>query len=217
MFLIAFFPFLLSFIVAISSKSIIKGFDSEFYDISDLDQTFTIETDQYLLSINPCRNIEKTNSFVTLKSESDDSLQTAVIVGHPLKYFPSPEKEGGFIALYGGGSDYDGNGFPFITMVSYVCDRSVSTHSGPSIVANDNSKYFVIWRTPSACPIENSGTFYTFGNVFISIIILLFLFFLYIIIGSCYNYLTNDSRLVTTKIIPHFHSIRRLFSDYEEI
>lgn len=200
----------------------VVSIDSKRYDISALDRVFTIKTAGYQMRINPCRSITSGNSFITIREDGDDDDEI-ISIGSPLKHFPSKEENGGFVTLYGGDggnddTDYDGNGFPFIMMVSYVCDRdsfdnSSNAASGPSVVVNDNSKFFVIWRTPAACPIDDghSMEYWGYSKVYIAIFILLFLFFCYICIGSYYNYCHSCSRIISTKIIPHSHYVKRLF------
>lgn len=62
------------------------------------------------------------------------------------------------VVLYSRGS-FDMNGFPFISLVRFECDRD-SKETGPLEPVADGSKYFLIWRTRAACPYDGPVKYY---------------------------------------------------------
>jgi hypothetical protein len=69
-------------------------------------------------------------------------------IGIPMELYRNPKNE--LVMLFSRG-DYDRNGFPFVGLVRFECDRD-SMETGPDEPVTDGSKYFLVWRTRAACP-----------------------------------------------------------------
>lgn len=120
------------------------------------------------LRFNPCRPIDYSNeacprdsTFMCAMDPANPSIGRANI-GVPTEVFRNPKSTDGsaypaqngrvdeLVILYSRGS-FDMNGFPFISLVRFECDRH-SKETGPIEPVTDGSKYFLIWRTRAACP-----------------------------------------------------------------
>lgn len=96
------------------------------------------------------------------------------------------------IMLLSGGS-YDLNGFPFISLVRFVCDVNAASDVGPVEPVTDNSKYFLIWKTRAACPAMSMGVI-TGGMISSILGWMIVVFMVYLVGGYLFNLLTTNRR-----------------------
>jgi len=51
--------------------------------------------------------------------------------------------------------DFDLDGFPFVSLIRFECDENGTADKDPVEPVADGSKFFLIWKTKSACPYGN--------------------------------------------------------------